>query len=552
MDIRTRLDEIRAEAEALRDAEPTAEVVAQLKTLLAEKADLQMKLDAADAIEALTEPVPAPVVETEAVTVAEGDGEDEEAAPAEGGDEDGDDASEDAGDAAADDTEGDEADAEGEAIVDTDQLAEAIAASTVRDTPRANTGQKFRPRLVASSNMESLSVGTPMTATMMQSVHRMADSGRYNGRHVFASMNRWEPGARAVSSRYSAIENMKIMAAAESRAMNIAAAACFCGPDEAVKTIAACGVDGRPVADLFRSVPVSGRFNYVKPLPISDVAGGIAIWDCADQDAVDRDDAATWKPCIDLDCQDEVNVEPYLIPVCGTFTTQQQLSHPELIDEFLRKLAIAQDRIAETKLLDEIRASSHVFTVDTGQGILSQLVHIIGQLADVTPYGNRLDQGGYVLVVPNGTVEKLVADQHLRGAQDGLRRDTILAMLADIGVSRIVEAHEADTAANAAYSAATAALPALGVPTAYDPATNSVGTVPFYLFNPDAYSHGMSDIVEAGFVRDAALTRQNRTQYFLEGAEYLEKVNCHPSFVLEITACPTGTATQLGDAPLCS
>lgn len=548
MDITARLDEIRAEAEALRDADPTTEVVAKLKQLLAEKAELTAKLEAEQAIAELTAPV----------TIAEGDddaagddaGDDTDAGDGEGAeDSDGDEAA-----PADDDEDADagEGDAEGEADVETnDPVAEAIAASTVRDQPRAGTGgEEFKPRLVASSNMESLSVGSKMTADTMQRVHRMADSGRYSGRHVFASIARWN-GEESVSTRRSSIENTRIMATAKGRSASLITAACFCGPDEAVKEIAACGTDGRPVADLFRSVPVSGRFNYVKPLPLGDVTAGVAIWDCADQDAVDPDDNSTWKPCIDLDCQPEVNVEPYLVPVCGTFTTLQQLSHPELIDEFVRKLAIAHDRIAEQKLLDEIRASSHVFTLNTGQGILSQLVHIIGQLADVTPYGNRLDVSAYTLVVPNGTIEKLVADQHLRGAQDGLRRDTIIAMLSDIGIGSIVEAYEPDTAAAAAYSAATAALPALGVSTAWDPAVNSVGTSPFYLLDPDAYRHGSSELVEAGFIRDAELTRQNRTQYFLEGAEFLEKVNCQPSYVIEITGCPTGTATELGTAPDC-
>lgn len=555
-----RLAEIRTEAEELGKGEVTRETVERLRELKAEREQLLLQIEANGLTGEVTAEVNPPAADAEAegdnAEANTGDADNGGTAEAAGNEDSDTDAARSTGaqnDENAGGTEDNtgDPDAGGISSEDTANVANAVAAASIADEATTTSRRTFRPRLVASSNMEGLSVGASMTVDQVKRMANIAAAGNYDGRHVFAGIRRWAPDVKAVSSRNSAIENTRIMATAGEKPMPLAAAACFCGPNEAVKTIAQSGEEGRPVASLFRSNPVSGRFNYVKPLPLGDVGAGISIWDCDDQNGVDPTDPETWKACVDLDCQEDVTVEPYLLPACGTVTTHQQLSHPELVDDFLRKLAIAYDRNAERQLLDLIRAESHVIGFSEQAGILSNLTYALAQYSDVIPYGNRLNLEGYTLLVPLGTIEKIVADQHLRGAQQGLRRDAILAMLSDLGVRNIVEIHEPDSTATAPYAAATAALPNLGgAATPFDP-TDVVETVPFYLLQPDAFRHGSSEIVEAGFIRDAQLAKQNRTQWFYEGAEYLEKINVQPSFVFEIAACPNGQATAMADGPAC-
>jgi len=67
-----------------------------------------------------------------------------------------------------------------------------------------------------------------------------------------------------------------------------------------------------------------------------------------------------------------------------------------------------------------------------------------------------------------------------------------------------------------------------------------------------AYSRGESTLVEAGYQRDATLTRQNMVQWFMEGHEYLEKMSPDvPSFTLELTGAGTGGTSALVDPEAC-
>lgn len=438
----------------------------------------------------------------------------------------------------------------------TEPSPEAIAAAVGGAKPKDGNLPQSAPSglaIVASSTSYGMQVGSKMEADDWQRVFRFA-ANQGEGRHVFASIDR-NDNRKALSSRNSPIENSLIMSAArdESHPLQpLTAAACYCGPFETSKDILSLGLDDRPVAGLFRSVPVTGPFKYVRDINLGDVSAGVTLWDCADQAGVVSGTPGTWKPCVDLDCLPEYQVDPYAIPACGRFSIFQQVSHPELIDDFITKLGIVYARRAEQALLDTLRADSTVLTYGiTGMGLLHELEGVLGHLAGFSGYVRRINWGDYALILPPGLMDAIVADEHRRGFSRGATRQAIMSQLRELGVGQVIEARDADTTAEADYLAAHGLYVDPGNTVVFNPCT-AIGTWTINLVPVSAYTRGESTLVEAGFQRDADLTRQNMVQWFMEGHEFLEKMTPDvPSYTIELTGAGTGGTSALVTPEAC-
>lgn len=438
-----------------------------------------------------------------------------------------------------------------ESIVDDAQKAEALAAAQTVDKPQTTTNTP-KISITAAMSGEGFSRGAEMTPNDWAQAHKLSVNNSrtgQKGRYIVASINR-EVGP-AVSSQNGADHNAAIMASAEVTPNDsITAAACFCGPDEAVKEIRTVGTDARPVSDIFRKVAVNGRFNYTKDLGLADVEGGVSIWECADQEAADIDDSLTWKPCVSLDCGEEVTVEPYAIPVCGTYSIFQDLSHPQRVAAFISKLGVATARVAERKLLDRIYEESRVWTHTTTNGLFNTLINILGQIHSPLAYGERLGERDYVALLPVGLLEALTTDVILNGTRNYQNPSQyVLDAISALGVSRVVTILDVDAANESAnYLPPSAALPALGTPTAWDQGASAVGTHKVYLLDPSDFVQGQTEVVSVGTIQDASLVKTNQVQTFTESLEFLEKTGAGESAVLELTACPSGVAAGNDDA----
>lgn len=559
-DLNAKLDELKASGEQVfNDKELSAqERVTKLQEIKDQIQEVETEIQAAKLHEEVT---------------AEADQEPEADADADAGEETSEDAQPEAdaseedaateeqpeADAAGDSEQADQPAAEGEPEVEENHVEEAIAASSVKDAPEADAGtQPYRSALVASSAMEGLAPGAGVELHQFQKVHQSALRASGDSRQTFGGFRLFDSGGESLREENGAFRNTQLLHAGGIQDMGaITAAACFCGPDEAVKEIAAIGDDARPVQGVFNTVPVSGRFNYLKSLGIADVATGTTIWECADQEGIDPADPATFKPCVDLDCQADVTVEPYTVPACGLISKHTQLSNGQLVDNFIRTLGVAHSRTAEVKLLDELVAASRVFDVDAGAlgtaSLLNTVEFIGSQLIAPAFYANRVTRDGYIALVPLGTLEAIVADQHLRGGgqEAASRADILQSIQESLGVDRVEVILDVHTAAQAAYTSAVAALPAVGTPTAWVQGTNNVASHPVYILRPDSFRAGMGEVVEAGFQTDSELTRRNQVQYFAESIEFLEKIGSEESFVLNVTGCPSGVATAPAAAPAC-
>jgi hypothetical protein len=246
-------------------------------------------------------------------------------------------------------------------------------------------------------------------------------------------------------------------------------------------------------------------------------------------------------------------VTPYAITASTLMGVWQQLSSPEQIANWLSKMEQQYARVAEVKLLDQIRAQSYVFSAGAGgQGIWTTLQALLAHVDNVVANANRDTVDGYVMLAPHGFLKALAADEGMRGMSNNLGVAAIRGILRDSYGIEVVEVYESDsTVASAANSAATN-LPGLGgSATVFTQSTNSPDKYPLYLLDASQYTMGHSSVVDAGYYREGDLVRQNLVRYFWEGMEFLEKDGEKLSFTFELLNCPSGAAPALTDAPDC-
>lgn len=535
-EIRNRLNELKAEAEKASQELTGTERAEKLKALAEERTQLlaQFEVEKVAAVDAAALAEGAPE-EPEAPAEAEPEAEPE--APAEA--------------PAEEPAEAPEA------------IAAAAASAQPVDVvvPEASAAAEANPLvLVAAGNVGGTSPGVKVSAEDLGRIHRHA--GRHNPgkageiKSIYGTLSSGR-GDKAVSESFSPERNTALMASASSGNQSpITAAAAFCGPDDIVLDICAAGVTDRPVQDLFRTVPVRGRFRYMKTATRTQVRPGVDVWEEQDQLDLDVDVPSTWKPCVDLSCRDETLVTPYAIVGCTTIGVWQQLSAPEQIENWLRIMRIEYASQAEQALLDRVRAQSKVFSAGTtGHGLWNLTNTLLAYVESAVGAVNRDTTEGYVLVAPYGFTAALAADEILRGFSQNKGVQRIQDLLRENYGVRIVESYEVDSTVAASYNTGATAIAALadgGAATAFDQNGHAPDTWPIYVLNPDSFVGGDSDVVDAGYYRDGTLVRQNLVRYFWEGMEFLEKTCDNLAFTFELTTCPNGTASALIAAPDCA
>lgn len=539
-----RLAEIRERAAAISAGEVGDAELEELRALKAERVEIESKIASEKEAQTLAAELAA---ESEAEKVDEAD---EKADDADEADADEDTKADDKADDPTADADADKGDADKDDAATPEALAAALGGVKSDDNPGSGDQPKGLA-IVASAASYGVQPGENLAVESWQRIHRLASGAQAGVRQTFATIMR-HGSEKAVSNRNSPIENTVLMSQPMEK-MNalsaLTAAACYCGPNAVDRTIDSQGRTERPFAAQFRSVPFTGPFDYRREMNLGDVQNGVTLWDCNDQEAVEAATPGTWKPCVTLDCGDMVTVTPYAIPACGLFSTFQQLSDPELVDDFINKLGIYYARLAEQALIDKVRADNTLLTYNpVGHGLLSQIVGALSNLSAVAGYTRRLGWDNYTLFLPPGMVTALVADENRRGFSRGATREAIIAQIRALGVGNVVEMIDLDTTAEVGLLTAAGDLIDPGATVALDLCTMPE-TWTIHLVPTGAYVRGESTLVEAGYQRDANLIRQNMVQYFFEGHEFIEKRDpAVPGWTIELGGSATGGATALVEA----
>lgn len=382
------------------------------------------------------------------------------------------------------------------------------------------------------------------TKAIKKFVQRLGNGNvRQSEQHQFATLLR----ATNHTAREGEFAMDKIKAARADRAADTdkTAAGCFCGPDEAVTTIKECGETVRPISDSLPTLTVSGDIRYIRQLDLAGPLTGVTEWTCTDQDGVDPEDIATWKPCFELDCQPEITSGLYAVSACASFTTQQFIGNPELVANLEHVMQVAYSKTAELLVYNRLRALASQYTFaypDSGYGAEAQLIAAVGWAMEEIKASLRETNPNYTLAIPAGLKERVLTDAFLVGAKEGDQAwSQIVAKLNELGVSKIVELVDEIVGPPPAAHVGPVAPGGPRVAAATQPVEQEI-----LLYRPEDFVLGVAPEIDLGVTRSPELARQNKLQWFTESFEFVEKVGCAPAIDLLVPFCANGIRPALG------
>lgn len=322
-----------------------------------------------------------------------------------------------------------EADPEAEPV-DTDAVAEPVAASAARRRPAVGRVSARRPAaaaplpsvtasagslpddiadwgLVASANAPDLSAGTRITtrdqlAQAFLSAYeatqgyrhgprvkvKIARAGRENAAELYGPerfLGR-DPGAN--HTRIEAVAGeLAIMRAGGIEA--VTAAGGICAPTPVRYDLPIIGSDERPVRDsaLVRFGADRGGVRLLPPPLIEDLAGAIGVW--TEENDQDPDDPAV-KPCLTLSCPEEYENLVTAITKCLEVGNFRARYFPEQVEAWLRLAAVNHARRAEILLLDAMTAASTHVTQGQLLGTVPDILAGLDRATAIIPSVNRL------------------------------------------------------------------------------------------------------------------------------------------------------------------
>lgn len=451
--------------------------------------------------------------------------------------------------------------ADGAAVVEAAETilagAELVGAHTAAARPISGPEDTARPQVgwIADGGQQKFAQGMPINYSqigdVMNSVRTRRvtpTSGPMEG--VIASLPSFEStqdlGVDVLSNRNVAERNTSLITEAvaawrDAREGRLARTAAVCSPLDIIREIPRCGVAATPFADLFPQRPIARLgFQYIPQMALSAVADGVTVWTETNQNNIDDDDSSTWKPVVDIDCADPVEVKAEEITAGARVDNATEMSQSEHVEEFLHKLTVQRARRREQYLLSEFDSGASAYTFTGSYGPLTALLEAGLALMPQLVYGERLDEGDYDLVLEPGHLQKLINDENSRIYGDTLavRRASIINKIKDdLGVMNVVVLRDFRTGGFAFQSPNPAGDAADALRTLPD--ANRVRFVP-----SGAYLYGSTGEQSTGWATDPQLARQNRTQWFSKEWVALAKHGCNPAAYVDLLASKQGARSN--------
>jgi hypothetical protein len=311
----------------------------------------------------------------------------------------------------------------------------------------------------------------------------------------------------------------------------LTASGVVCAPAEPIYDIFGVSTPARPVREANPSM-FAGRAAV-----ITRAAPSMGVYD----DAVgvitaseNEDGSTNVKNCMRLICPAPTTTEVAAIYACTEADNLAARSDPELmaaVDELVRA---EHAKLAETFLLDLIKAGSTAVTGNAGGsgGATSHLLGDILKRAAGYRSANRMNPDAVLTALFPAWVKDLLALDVGRAAgyQRTLTRDEVNGWLRMQGIAPSYYLDSSSTATNGQIfvqqtNGAILAFPA---------------TVEWFLYAPGTWLHLDSGTLDLGVVRDSVLNSTNDFQVFAEGWESIVKVGVH-SDCITTAVCPSGT-----------
>lgn len=468
--------------------------------------------------------------------------EDDEQDDSTEGDDDAADDAADGGDAAADaDAESTDADAEAETATET---VTAAVTPMRRPLPRPNadreavaveTNEADTPALVASAGIEGIGAGTVLdrlgfAEAAIKARTRVSARPDFRAEVVVASATWNAPEERRLKDGAHLLNLEKIRNIAGPEAL--VAAGGLCAPLTPIYALPQISTEARPLRDALPPFQADrGGITWAVPPSIADVNTAIGIVTAA-EDAEGGTFAS--KSCQFLECQEFLSSEVDSIYHCLEWGNLGSRAWPERVAQFTDVVMAAWARLAESNILNKMKAGSTQVTAagaTYGYGALSDLTSQI--LAAAAGYRSRyrMDPNARFRFVAAAWVRDLLLSDLINAQFDRFAIQGyagVESFLREHGVDPVWTLDEETNGAQVFGPQNAGAL--LTFP----------DEVKWFLFPEGTWIFLDAGVLELGIVRDSVLNAENLFQVFGESFETIAQIGYQS---LEVTSalCPDGS-----------
>lgn len=321
--------------------------------------------------------------------------------------------------------------------------------------------------------------------------------------------------------------------------VNLVAAASgpYCAPLTPYYTLMDISVADRPVRDALNGfVATRGGVTYQPPPALSAATG---VGDVTSTQAGEGGTFAT-KVCQVIVCPAINSVQVDSIYGCITFGNLQSRSNPELIAHYNSLVRDAHARLAETKLLDQIKAGSTKVTGGIVNGAVNTLLGHYLELAAGIRSANRMAADARLrILAPNWVRDQLVLDivrsqfERFAYTQDGVE-----ALLDRFNLNASFYL-DGSSDGGQVYS-----VQGAGAITAFPT------TVETAMFPEGGWMFLDAGTLDLGVYRDSVLNAQNQAQMFFETFEAAALMS-PVSYWITSTLCANGAVAAPSTAITC-
>lgn len=309
----------------------------------------------------------------------------------------------------------------------------------------------------------------------------------------------------------------KIAAVASPQA--VVAAGGFCAPVEVSYDIYGFGTTARPVKDSLASFSADrGGILYTTSPVLGDLSDAVSLWTLQDDlDAATDGAPNPVKPCLRVNCGEEVKVVTDAIPLCLTFGNLQTRAFPEMVARNNELALIEHARYAETRLLTRIGALSTNVSAAQTLGAARDFFVQVDQAAAAYRSRHRLDPAESLRVIVPHWLKNMVRADITKSLPAG--DDTDRFAIAD----NIVDAWFRARHINVTWHLDGEAGQIFGAQNA-GTLNAFPSTVVWYLFSEGTFLFLDGGTLDLGLVRDSSLNSTNDYKMFVETFEAVAKV----------------------------
>ena len=332
----------------------------------------------------------------------------------------------------------------------------------------------------------------------------------------------------------------KVRALTNTDGFSLVAAGGLCAPLTPIYSIPQFAVNARPVRDALPSFNADrGGINVPVPTTLASADGAITIITEAN-DALGGTFAT--KDCLSQDCLTFTETAVTIISHCREYGNLNARAWPESIT-FENELTMAQHaRVAESYLLDRIKAQSINVTSADVYSSVWDLIYAITRTASSIRYVLRTGENVRLrALLPSWVPDMLVADVAGNQFDRFITRARATQILRDAGVEPTYYLDTPNSGTSQGFADETAS--------AID---DFPDVVQFAVYVEGAFIHVDGGSLELGIVRDSTLNSTNDFQVFGETFENVALLGpAQSARWITATVCPSGELPSLVTALNC-